>query len=181
MSRLICLEKADYCSDYSSHEENEALRDEIGALREEVTILRRTNVDIQICHPGKDPASQSTAQHVVSLGQDSVPPEIGPTSSARNETGDQEDELCPLRDSHALFVTTTTALRADARLVLHVETPAELRPVSSMMTRRTPTQTNPYQTMKAQKPLQYLSINAEKAQNTVASTVSSLLMNYSTG
>lgn len=74
MSRILRLEKADNFDDSSSEEGNDTLRDEFRALREKVTLLRRTNAVTPNGNSHNNPESQSTAPSEVSLGQGPTPP-----------------------------------------------------------------------------------------------------------
>lgn len=92
-SKILCLEKADNIRTSSSHEEKEALCDEIRALREEANKIRRTNVVSTI---GNYPASRTTDKGVVSLGKYAIPSERDHTFSPRISTVDPDDNPCPM-------------------------------------------------------------------------------------
>lgn len=144
-TRLLHIKYTDNANVSYSDEGNEAVRDEIRALREEVTILRRTNARNQNQSAENNRVSEPTAPLVVSPSQDPIFPARGSTFSLRISSADHDGELRPR-------VSTTILLPSGVRSVPRAATPAELRPISSPMTRQTPTQTDRYETRETPRP-----------------------------
>lgn len=116
-TRLMRLEQANDANDSSPYEGNEALRDEIRALREEVTMLRRTNGGTTNSNCNNNPASKSTASSVVSFDKDPTPLVRDSVSSPRVSTVNKDDEPRPARVYHDRSSSRHTARssRRDSR------------------------------------------------------------------
>lgn len=98
ISTLTYLEQAADASSHSSlGESNDALLEEIRALREDVTMLRSTNNGTRGHDTNNNPAFQITHTGTTSLRQNTANPFVEPASSPRVSTTDQEDGLRPTR------------------------------------------------------------------------------------